>query len=437
MTARPSDRKHADYDLSLYRLLDPEVLANPYPLYRALREQDPVHWDPFLHAWVVTAYADVQTVLQKFSAERTPTPEQLRAMGLGELEPIGQVLVRQMLFKDAAAHARLRGLCLAAFTPKRVAAMREQVQSIADDLIDRALVRGRMDVVADFAAPLPAVVTAGLLGVPSSDWEQFKAWSIDFAEVLGNLQHNPDRAERTLRCVRDMTAYFRSAVREHERSPREGLLHSLITAEVDGGRLTEDEVVANAILIMVGGQETTTNLIGNGLLALLRHPDRLAELRDDPSIVAGAVEELLRFESPTQHTARMVPEDTVLGGKLLRKREPVMAVMAAANRDPARFPDPDRLDLRRPDNKHLAFSWAAHFCFGAPLARMEGQIAFTALLGRLRDLALEPGPLVWRENLALRGLKALSVSFRAAGSAVGEAASIGSTGTAAAAIPAE
>lgn len=403
--------KAAEADLSLYRLLDPEVLADPYPLYRTMREQDPVHWDPFLHAWVVTSYADVQTVLQKFSAERTPTPEQLEAMGLDALAPIAQVLVRQMLFKDGDAHARLRGLCLAAFTPKRVAAMRAQVQAIADDLIDRVAADGRMDVLADFAGPLPAIVTAGLLGVPAADWEQFKAWSTDFAEVLGNLQHNPDRAERSLRCIDEMTAYFRSALRDQERAPREGLLHALATAEVDGARLSEDEVVANAILIMVGGQETTTNLIGNGLLSLLRRPEQLAQLRDDPSIIQPAVEELLRYESPTQHTARMVAEDTLLGGKRLRKRDAVMAVMAAANRDPARFPDPDRLDLTRKDNKHMAFSWAAHTCFGAPLARMEGQIAFSTLLRRLPDLELEPQPIQFRENLALRGLKALWVSF--------------------------
>ncbi|NEX91437.1 cytochrome P450 [Caulobacter sp. 17J65-9] len=400
-----------DADLSLYQLLDPQVLADPYPLYRTMRERDPVHWDPFLHAWVVTGHAEVQAVLQKCSSERTPTPEQLEAMGLHALTPIAQVLVRQMLFKDGDAHTRLRGLCLAAFTPKRVAALRQQVQDIADDLIDKAADKGRMDVIADFASPLPAIVTAGLLGVPAADWEQLKTWSTDFAEVLGNLQHNPDRAERSLNSIEEMTAYFRAALRNQQSSPREGLLHALATAEVDGARLSEEEVVANAILIMTGGQETTTNLIGNGLLTLLRRPEELARLRDCPAIMPTAIEELLRFESPTQHTARMVAEDMLVGGKLLRKRDAVMAVMAAANRDPARFRDPDELDLTRADNKHLSFSWAAHFCFGAPLARMEGQIAFTTLLRRLPDLALEPQPLHWRENLALRGLKALHVSF--------------------------
>jgi cytochrome P450 len=320
-------------------------------------------------------------------------------------------MVQQMLFMDAPAHTRLRGLCSRAFTPGRIEKLREHIQDIADRLLDRVVPAGRMDVLADFAAPLPAIVTAELLGVPAADHEQLKAWSADYAEMLGNFQHNPDRVSRVLRSVEEMTVYFQAAIREQERRPCDGLLGSLLMAEVDGSRLSEDEVIANVIVTMVGGQETTTNLISNGLLTLLRHPDQLARLRDDPSIAQSAVEELLRYESPSQHTARLAPEDVVLGGKLIRKRDPVMAVMAAGNRDPARFTDPDQLDLIRTNNRHLAFGWAAHFCFGAPVARMEGEIAFTTLLRRLPNLALEPGPLVWRENLGLRGLKALHVSF--------------------------
>ncbi len=391
--------------------MDPAVLADPYPLYRQLRERGRVHWDRFLHAWVVTGYAEVVHVLHKFSAARTPSPEQLRAMGLSALEPIAQVMVRQMLFMDAPAHTRLRGLCSVAFTSRRVDRLKARVQAIADSLIDRVLARGRMDVVADFASPLPAIVTAGMLGVPEDDHAQLKAWSADFAEMLGNFQHNPERAGRVLRSVEDMTRYFRAAMRELERTPREGLLYSLMTAELDGARLSEEEVIANAIVTMVGGQETTTNLIGNGLLTLLRQPDKLAQLRDDLAIIGPAVEELLRFESPSQHTGRIASADVVLGGQQIRKRDAVMAVMAAANRDPARFPDPDRLDLMRQDNRHLAFGWAAHFCFGAPLARLEGQIAFATLLRRLPGLALGPDALEWRENLGLRGLKALPVTF--------------------------
>jgi cytochrome P450 len=261
------------------------------------------------------------------------------------------------------------------------------------------------------AAPLPGIVTAEMLGVPTSDCDQLKAWSADFAEVLGNFQHNPDRASQTLKCVEEMTAYFRDAIRRMKTEPREGLINSFMTAEIDGDRLSEDEIVANCIVTMVGGQETTTNLIGNGVLSLLRNPDQLRLLKNDLTLIPSAVEELLRYESPSQHTARICPEDTELGGKQIRKGQAVIAVMGAGNRDPERFPEPDRLDIGRVDNRHLAFGWASHFCFGAALARIEGQLVFEAIASRTTNLALEPGPIVWRENLGLRGLTSLPVTF--------------------------
>ena len=400
--------------LSLFHLLDPEVLANPYPLYRRLRSEAPVHWDPYLHAWVVTRYEDVITVLHHFSANRTPTPEQFAAMGLSELGPIAQMMTRQMLFMDAPAHTRLRGLATMAFTPTRVEVLRSHIRSILDDLMAPLLRAGRMDVIGDLAAPLPAIVTAEMLGVPTSDCDRLKAWSADFAEVLGNFQHNPDRSSRTLKCVEEMTVYFREAIRRLKAEPRAGLINSFMTAELDGDRLTEDEIIANCIVTMVGGQETTTNLIGNGVLSLVRHPQQLQRLRKDLSLIPSAVEELLRYESPSQHTARICPEDTELGGKIIRKGQAVIAVMGAGNRDPERFPDPDRLDLGRTDNRHLAFGWASHFCFGAALARIEGQLVFEALASRTANLVLEPHPIVWRENLGLRGLTALPVTFEMA-----------------------
>jgi len=403
--------------LSLYQLLDPEVLADPYPLYHRLLTEAPVHWDPYLHAWVVTRYADVITVLHDFSADRTPTPEQFAAMGLAELGPIAQVMMRQMLFMDAPAHTRLRGLASMAFTPARVEALRSHIRDIVDDLMAPLFRAGRMDVINDLAAPLPAIVTAEMLGVPTSDCDTLKAWSADFAEVLGNFQHNPDRTQRTLRCVEEMSAYFRDAIQRMKTDPREGLINSFMTAEIDGDRLTEEEIIANCIVTMVGGQETTTNLIGNGVLSLLRNPDQLKRLREDLTLIPSAVEELLRYESPSQHTARIAPRDTEIGGKQIRKGQAVIAVMGAGNRDPERFPDPDRLDLGRTDNRHLAFGWASHFCFGAALARIEGQLVLEAIARRMINLELEPGPLVWRDNLGLRGLTSLPVTFIAAGPA--------------------
>jgi len=411
VTKTIKDLPASDSALSLYHLLDPLVLADPYPLFRRLRTEDPVHWDPYLHAWIVTRYRDVVTVLHDYSAERTPTPEQLMSMGLAHLSPIAQVMVKQMLFLDAPAHTRLRSLASYAFTPQRVAVLREHIERIVESLLDAVESKGRMDVIADLAEPLPNVVTAEMLGVPVEDQWQLKAWSADFAEMLGNFQHNPDRVPMVLRAVEEMTAYFRNRIAEQRIEPREGLIQSLLTAEIQGDRLTEDEVVANSIVTMVGGQETTTNLIGNGVLALLRNPDQLQKLRADLSLIPSAVEELLRYDCPSQHTARLTPENTVLGGKQIHKRQAVIAVMAAGNRDPERFPDPDRLDITRTDNRHLAFGWAAHFCFGAALARIEGQAAFEAILRRLPNLKLEPGALVWRPNMGLRGLTALPVTF--------------------------
>jgi len=397
--------------LSLYHLLDQEVLANPYPLFHRLRKEDAVHWDPFLHAWIVTRYADVLEVLHTFSADRTPSPEHLTAMGLSRLSPIAQLMVKQMLFMDAPAHTRLRSLASKAFSPARVEGLRSHIQGIMNRLLDKVAGNVRMDVITELAEPLPAIVTAEMLGVPVADSSHLKTWSANFAEMLGNFQHNPDHTPLMLQTVEDMTAYFRDMVRQVKEQPREGLIHSLLTTEIDGDHLTEEEVVANTIVTMVGGQETTTNLIGNGLLTLLRHPAEMAKLRNDLSLIPSAVEEMLRYESPSQHTARLAPSDRELGGKLIRKRQAVIAVMAAANRDPERFADPDRFDITRSDNRHLAFGYAAHFCFGAPLARIEAQIAFETLLRRFPELRLEAQQLTWRSNLGLRGLKSLWVAF--------------------------
>jgi len=394
---------------SLYQLLDPEVLADPYPLYARLRSDDPVQWDPYLHAWVVTRYGDVAEVLRSFNANRTPPPEKLYALGMGEFTPIAKVMVKQMLFLDPPEHGRIRRLATVAFTPRRVEQLRSHIEEIASSLLDEIEGRDSFDVINEFATVLPGIVTTEMLGVPASDHLKLKQWSETFAEMLGNFQHNPGRSGAVLRSLEEMLVYFQDAVRNEAEHPTSGLVHALATAVVDGDSLTEDEVVANLIVTMVGGQETTTNLIGNGLLSLLRNPDQLQTLREDPDLVVSAVEELLRFESPSQHTARLAPEDVELGGKSIAKGQAVIAVMGAANRDPDRFAEPDHLDIERTDNQHLAFGWSSHFCFGAPLARIEGQVAFEALLQRLPNIHLDDAPLEWRPNLGLRGLTKLVV----------------------------
>jgi cytochrome P450 len=400
-----------DPTLSLYHLLDPEVLANPYPLYHRLQTEDPVHWDPFLQCWVVTRYWEVLSILHKFSADCSPKPEVMAATAMSNMSPIANVLMNQFLFMDPPRHAQLRALVSHAFSPQKVEALRFHIRDIVNNLLDAVQDKGRLDVMADLANLLPTIVSAEFLGLPASDSKQLKAWSTDFAEILGNFQHNTDRTSHMLRSLEGVETYFRSAIREQQKRDSDGLVKVLATAQVDGVRLTEEEVIANSILLMVGAQETTPNLIGCGTLSLLRNPEQLEQLRSDFSLIPSAVEELLRYESPSQHTTRLATEDTELGGKRIRKRQAMIVVMGAANRDPQRFPDPDRLDITRRDNKHLAFGAGNHFCFGAPLARIEGQIAIETVLRRFPNLALEPDPVVWRYNVGLRGLEALPVRF--------------------------
>ena len=247
--------------------------------------------------------------------------------------------------------------------------------------------------------------------MPVGDHRQLGAWVIDLAEVLGNFQHHPDRVQEIVQSLGAFKRYIAARLEEERRSPTNGLIYALMTAEVEGHRLSDDEVIANTIITLIGGHETTVDLITSGFLTLLGNPVSFEQLRNHPEIVASAVEELLRFESPVQHTARIAPADMQLGGKTIKKGARVVAALAAANRDPNRFPDPDHLDLLRPDNRHLAFGWAAHFCFGAPLARMEGQIAFNILLRRLSRPALLGQTLSWRSNAGLRGLTALNIRF--------------------------
>jgi len=394
---------------SLYRLLDPEVLADPYPLYRDLRDTAPVHRDPYLHVWLVSRYRDAIEVLQRFSARRAPTPERLTDLGLGQLAPIARLLAEQMLFLDPPQHTRLRSLAAAAFTPRRVEGLRSHIREVVDDLLDAVDGRDEFDVMADFAYRLPAIVMVRTLGTPVEDYPLLKQWSEEFADVLGSIQHNPMVASRLLHKLEAMTTYFRDAVRRGRTETTAGLISAIATAEVDGDSLTEDEAIANLILTMVGGYETTSNLIGSGLLALLRNPDQLARLREDPTLVPTGVEELLRYESPIQHTARLAPHDTEIAGVPIEAGQPVLVLLGAANRDPDQFRDPELLDVGRPDNRHLAFGWASHFCFGASLARAEGATALASLLDRFPRLRLTEDVVEWRPNPAFRGPAALRV----------------------------
>jgi pimeloyl-[acyl-carrier protein] synthase len=409
-TLKRTGRTH-EAEYSLYQLLKPEAIADPYPLYRKIREFEPVHWDPFLHSWVVTSYAECVTVLSRFKAGRTPTPEYLEAMGLSVLGPYAELMLKQVLFLDPPVHTRLRSACAIAFTPKKIEALRGTIDRIANELIDGVVERSEMELMSDFAGPFPAHVLAALMGLPQSDCIQLRVWANDMTELIGNFEHNPDRLQQLVKGVEELRLYLAAELAVQKKTPTEGFLSALLSSEVDGARLDDEEIVANAMLMIAGGLEEPSNLIACGMLSLLQRPEQMEQLRENAAIGASAVEELLRFESPTQQTGRVAPEDIELGGKQIRKGDLVTAVVAAANRDPQKFVDPDRLDLMRSDNRHLAFGWASHYCIGAPLARLTGQSAFRVLLNRLPAVRLSNSKTQWRGMASLRGIVSLRIEF--------------------------
>jgi pimeloyl-[acyl-carrier protein] synthase len=387
----------------------PDFVADPYPMYHRLRAEDPIHHSP-LGFWVLTRYADVIAMLRDPRLVKEPIAAFVAAR-FGMTVPPGIGL--SMLDRDPPDHTRLRGLVSKAFTPKALEGLRPHIRQIVDGLLAQVEGRGEMDLIEEFAYPLPVRVICEMLGVPVADHERFKGWGLDIARGLDAIMLPPDSevARRSVAGRHALSGYFRELIAERRAAPRDDMLSALIAAEEAGDTLSEDELLATCLLLLVAGHETTVNLIGNGSLALLRHPAELRKLRENPALIGGAVEELLRYDGPVQRTARIPSEDVTVGGVTIPKGEMVMPFLGAADRDPAQFPDPDRLDITRGDNRHIAFGMGIHFCLGAPLARMEGQIAINAMLERLPKLALATDRPEYRESLTLRGLKALPVSF--------------------------
>jgi cytochrome P450 len=405
----------AETDEALDRipLFSHEMAQDPFPIYHWLRAADPVHWSDRFNAWIVTSFDAVAAGLNdvRLSSDRAAYLQEMA--GSPELEPFFAFLSRRMIFADPPKHTRLRGLVSQAFTPHVVEALRPHVQQLVDGFLDAVRDRGQMDLIRDFAFPLPATVIAELLGVPPEDRDRLKKWSDDFVVFFSTHPANIrlEQYRQALQSVREMTDYFRAATARARTGPRACLLKTMELAEEQGDRLSEGELIANANLLLAAGHETTTHLIGNSILALLRQPEQLRKVRDEPSLVPGAVEELLRYCGPVQSTNRLAKEDVPLGGKAIRRGQFVFLFLAAANRDPAHFPDPDRLDVTRPAHKHLAFGLGHHFCLGAPLARLEAQIAVPTILRRLPDLRLASDRLEYQENFNLHGLKALPLAF--------------------------
>ena len=389
--------------------MDPAFIADPYPTYHRLRTVDPVHQSP-LGFWVLTRYDDVVAVLRDGRATKEAIQEFVAAK-LGV--PMASRSSLSMLDRDPPDHTRLRGLVNKAFTPRVVERLRPHIQDIVDDLLARVEAKGSMDLIEEFAYPLPVIVICEMLGVPIDDHERFKGWGLDIARGLDSLLLPPDSPvrERAMAARHALGAYFRELIAARRASPRDDLLSALIAAEEAGDKLNEEELLATCVLLLIAGHETTVNLIGNGTLALLRHPDQLQRLRQSPALITTAIEELLRFDGPVQRTSRILSEDMTVGGVTIKEGEMVMPFLAAADRDPAQFPDPDRLDLGRTENRHIAFGWGIHFCLGAPLARVEAQIAINTLVQRMPKLTLATEAPEYRLSLTLRGLARLPVAF--------------------------
>jgi len=389
-----------------------QLISDPFPAYARLLAAAPMFHEP-TQSWMISRYDDVRHVVHSPAFSRGNFHERTRA-ALGD-GPLLQAMSDFLLFRDPPDHTRLRALLTQAFTPRAVERLREQIQRTVDELLDRPQADDSLDLISDFAYPLPVLVICALLGVPPAERSHFRAWSTDLRDGLeATTNPQPEAIARGNAAVADIMAYFRELIAARTARPLDDLLSSLIAARDGTDRLTEQELLATAALLFFAGHETTVNLIGNGVLALLRHPDQLALLQANPELIDNAVDELLRFDSPVQRTFRMAEHDVELGGVRIARGANVFALLGAANRDPRHFSDPDRLDVRRRNaHQHLSFGGGIHYCVGAPLARLEAQVAMGTLLRREPRLELAEHAPPWRPGFIFRGLQRLPLRLEA------------------------
>ncbi len=390
-----------------------ENRRDPYPAYRRLREQAPIRWNPWQRSWLLSRYEDVAELLgdPRFSTDRRLLlPFRATRRASRRHPDFVNLIDRNLLILDGEEHRRVRGLVSKAFTPRRVEALRPRVAAIVEELLDAAAARGELELVHDLAHPLPVIVIAELLGVPLEDRERFRGWSNEVVQIL-DLLSGREGLVPAWRGAEGLAGYFRELLAERRRAPRDDLLSAMLAAHEDGRALGEADVLSLCALLLAAGHETTTNLIGNAVLALLRHPDERKRLSQDPSLVAPAIEEFLRFDSPVQVTDRVITQDLEFRGHRFRRGQLAVCLLGAANRDPQRFTDPDRLDVARADRGHLAFGLGPHICLGAPLARLEAELALAGLLRRFPDFRGAPEPPARRASVVLRGPLALPLSI--------------------------
>jgi cytochrome P450 len=409
-----SDMSIAPGELA-YDPSDPRMRSDPYPVYAELREKAPYHRDRF-GAPIFTRFADCEAILRsgQVSSDFRNSNEFARMQESGEQIPMIDSLPegRPFLFLDPPDHTRLRGLVSKAFTPRVIEELRPRIHSLVDDLLGAAAAQGGLEVIEGFAYPLPVVVISEMLGVPADDHEQFKAWSRVLARALDpEYMATQEQIDERLQAFMEFAQYFFGLFAARRAEPRDDLITALVQAEEAGDKLTEAELLSTCILLLVAGHETTVNLIGNGVLALLRHPDQAAQWRADPSLTKNAVDEILRYDPPVQLTGRIAMADLEIGGHAIAKGEQAVLLIGSANRDPDQFEQPDRLDLDRTDPRHLSFGFGIHHCLGAPLARLEGQVALEAFVTRFPGAQLTTDTQEYKENVVLRGLASLPVMF--------------------------
>ncbi len=396
----------------LFNPMSPEVIADPYPHYHRLRATDPVHRSP-LGFFVASRHADVTHVLRDRRFGKDFVGRMTRRFGEQVMEePVYRSMRHWMLQQDPPDHTRLRGLVVKAFTARRVEDMRPRIQAIVDATLDRVEGRGHMDLIADFAFRLPVTVICEMLGIPREEHEMFFHGARTGGRLLDPVPLSRAEIDEANAGNLAQADYFRALFELRRRQPGNDLTSELVQAEDEGGKLSNEELTANIILLFGAGHETTVNLIGNGLLALHRNPGQLRLLQDKPALIANAIDEMLRYDSSVQLTGRTALEDVEVGGVAVAKGESVLCLLGAANRDPAAYPDPDRLDISRPNIRPMSFGGGIHFCLGAQLARIEGEIAISTLLHRFPQLRLDDAEHPdWRQTFVLRGLNRLPASW--------------------------
>ncbi len=392
----------------------PGIQADPYPAFRRLREDDPAHWSPALKGWVLTRYDDVKRCMtsEQFSADRiSPFRNSLSEGERNRIPDLLRDLGYWMVFNDPPLHTRLRGLANQAFTSRAVERLKPRVEALVNELIDRFIEEGETDLIADFAFPLPVMVIAHMMGVPLDDTDQFKRWSDDLATFVGSAQMTPDKRARAQDAVKALEGLFGDLFAARRKDPGEDLISGLIAASDEEGGLNDEQLLATCVLLLFAGHETTMNLIGNGFYHFSRNPDVLATLVADPALAASAVEEILRYDGPGLAMTRIPAEPVEMHGKRLEPGQRVFAMVAAANRDPEEFPEPETIDIARKENRHLTFGHGIHFCLGAPLARLEARIAFPILARRLTHLEPRGPEPDWVDSLSFRGVRSLRLGF--------------------------